>query len=63
MNPDLVYVYDTRTGEMRPDPVPRKWLTHPKHGRHISETPPAPVEGEPNINTDTPAAGEIPEED
>lgn len=70
MNSELVYVYDTRTGEMRPDPVPRKWLTHSKHGQHISETPPAPAEGEPQhaltpveVDTNTPAHGETPEED
>lgn len=35
----FVEVYDTRTGDKLPNPVPPHHVTHPVLGRHLSLTP------------------------
>lgn len=38
----LIQVYDKRTGELAPNPIPEHWLDNPKLGAGYSRTKPTP---------------------
>ena len=52
---DFITAYDTRTGKVLPNPVPRKWLTHPTIGRYLAETP---LSSRAGVHDEAPAIGD-----